>query len=116
MYDTIITKGHVVDPKNRIDGPKTICISDGKIAKIADPAEAVEGKTVVDATGKIVTPGLIDVHVHTFEHMSVYGLNADRVGVYSGCTTINNLGNAGALTLYAFRKHVIERSITDVRV
>lgn len=68
----IIKNGRVIDPKSGFDGIADIIIKDGKIKKILKKAEASEvqealpetGEEVIDASGLIVAPGLIDVHVH----------------------------------------------------
>lgn len=67
MSTTLITNGHIIDPANGIDRVGDIYITDGKIAKIdlEGSARHVEkDETIIDATGLVVTPGLIDLHVH----------------------------------------------------
>src|SRR5215469_562206 len=65
-YNIVIKGGHVIDPKNNIDGPMDIAVRDGKIALVARNIDATGALQVVDATGMYVTPGLIDMHVHVF--------------------------------------------------
>lgn len=57
-----IKNGRVIDPANNVDAVRDVFIVDGKIA-----ATGPKNATVVDATGKVVTPGLIDLHVHLRE-------------------------------------------------
>ena len=121
-YNIVIKGGHLIDPKNNIDGIMDLAISDGKVAVISKNIDPKEGKQVVDATGLYVTPGLIDIHAHLFQ-----GTNADqqymngpsavtpdgftlRVGV----TTIVDAGCAGWRTFPVFKKQTIDRSITRV--
>lgn len=62
----LIKNGRVIDPANRLDKTCDVLIADGKVAEVGNLNEVVE-KTVarvIDATGKLVTPGLIDIHVH----------------------------------------------------
>ena len=59
---TLIFGGHVVDPANRIDGKYNILLEDGKVAWIG--TDRPEADTTIDATGKIVAPGFIDIHMH----------------------------------------------------
>ncbi|MBC8481808.1 MAG: amidohydrolase family protein, partial [Planctomycetes bacterium] len=58
----LIKNGHVIDPANNIDKKCDVLIVDGKIAEVGNIDAAAE--TVIDAKGKLVTPGLIDMHVH----------------------------------------------------
>ena len=59
---TLIYGGRVIDPANRVDGKLNILIENGKIAWVGK--EMPEADRTVDATGKIVTPGFIDIHMH----------------------------------------------------
>ena len=59
---TLIYGGRVIDPANRVDGKQNILIENGKIAWVGK--EMPEADRTVDATGKIVTPGFIDIHMH----------------------------------------------------
>ncbi len=60
--ELLIKNGRVIDPANGIDKKCDVLIVDEKIADVGEIERKVE--TVIDATGKIVTPGLIDIHVH----------------------------------------------------
>ncbi len=68
----IIRNGRVVDPENKIDKKVDVLIENGKIAKIGEssqfrPGEVTRSTVTIDATGKVVTPGLIDMHTHLRE-------------------------------------------------
>lgn len=60
---TIITNGRVIDPQNNLDQITDVVLSDGKVTSIGKVA-SIDGATVIHADGCIVTPGLIDIHVH----------------------------------------------------
>jgi len=67
MPTTLITNGHIIDPANKIDRVGDVYITDGKIAKIdleGSARHVQKDETIIDATGLVVTPGLIDLHVH----------------------------------------------------
>ena len=64
----LIKNGHVIDPANKVDEKLDILVSDGKIAKLGKPGSiSANGAQVIDAAGKLVVPGLIDMHVHLRE-------------------------------------------------
>lgn len=66
--DILIKNGHVIDPANNIDEKLDLLIADGKIAKLGKPGSiSPNGAELIDATGKLVVPGLIDMHVHLRE-------------------------------------------------
>ncbi len=63
MSTVLIRGGHVIDPKNGVDGIADILVSDGTIAKVAKNLKD-KADTDVDARGLTVMPGLVDMHVH----------------------------------------------------
>ena len=65
-YDVLLKGGHVIDPKNGIDGTMDVAIRDGKIAAVAPSIDASQSARTVPAQGLYVTPGLIDIHAHMF--------------------------------------------------
>ena len=64
MNSLLLTGGRVVDPANQFDAPADVLILNGKISAIGKKLSAPSGVETFDATGKIVSPGLIDLHVH----------------------------------------------------
>lgn len=114
MYDLVLKGGTVVDPSSGLDGVLDVAVENGVIARVAagiPPAEAVR---VVEVPGKIVTPGLIDVHAHVFEGVNRTGVNPDLGGVYAGVTTIVDAGSAGPATFGAFPRHIIPHCQTEI--
>lgn len=70
MADLIIKNGRIIDPANNIDMTADVVVSDGKIAAVGQglsSSQATDNTIVIDASGKIVAPGLIDIHVHLRE-------------------------------------------------
>ena len=67
---------------------------------------------MVDATGLIVTPGLIDMHMHAYWGVCCYGLEPDAINIARGVTTAMDCGSAGARTFPHFRRTVMERADT----
>ncbi len=64
MNSLLLSGGRVVDPANKFDAIADVLILDGKISAIGKKLSAPAGVATLDATGKIVSPGLIDLHVH----------------------------------------------------
>ena len=60
----LIKNGRVMDPKSGLDQVCDVLVQDGKIVKIA-PEITEEGAEIIDATGLVVAPGLVDIHVHS---------------------------------------------------
>lgn len=113
-YDLLIQGGKVIDPAQKLSAIRDIGIAKGKIAKVAEKIAASEARQVLDAAGKIVTPGLIDCHVHIFDGVGAYGIPVDVNCIAKGVTTVLDAGSAGAHTFPAFRKQVINPSDTRV--
>jgi dihydroorotase len=116
MYDLLITGGRLFDPGAGIDAVGDLAIAGGKIVALGPKVagiEAPEARETVRADGWLVTPGLIDLHVHAFEYATDYGVPPDAVGVRSGVTTVVDQGSVGHLNLPAFRKFIIEGAATE---
>ena len=64
-YDLVIRGGRVIDPSRRLDSMMDVAVSRGKIAAILPSGTAKDAAEVFDAAGKLVLPGLIDIHAHT---------------------------------------------------
>ena len=114
MYDLVLKGGTVVDPSQQLDGVRDIAVENGRIARIAPDIAPVEAARVIEVRGKIVTPGLIDLHAHVFEGINRTGVNPDLAGVYSGVTTIVDAGSSGSATFAAFPRHIIPTCHTEV--
>lgn len=67
MRPIIIRGGRLVDPHQRLSAVRDLVLRDGRVAEICERAAAIEGARVIDAAGRWVLPGLIDLHVHLRE-------------------------------------------------
>ncbi|MEK7714586.1 MAG: amidohydrolase family protein, partial [candidate division NC10 bacterium] len=63
----LVRQGRVIDPANNVDAVQDLLIADGKIEKLGKNLAAPADAEVVDARGKVVCPGFIDIHVHLRE-------------------------------------------------
>lgn len=115
--DLLIRNGRVIDPANHRDGVADVGISGGRIARVAPGINPAEARNVVDATGLVVTPGLLDIHLHAYINRNggpgafVGSLHADAHFPASGVTTAVDVGTAGADEIAHFRHTVIEKSL-----
>lgn len=113
-YDLLIAGGRVVDPVQGLDAPRDIAIVGHSIARVAPDLPRDGAREVIDATGLVVTPGLIDVHVHVYDGVAPLGIAADPNCVAKGVTTVLDAGSAGANTFPGFLKQVV--TVVDTRV
>jgi dihydroorotase len=111
MQTTLLKGGRVIDPANGIDGISDVLVKDGRIAAVGVIADtpAAENADVIDCSGRLVLPGLIDTHSHVYQYVTGrFGLNPDMCGVHSGVTTLVDQGGASCMTLPGFRHYVAE--------
>ena len=121
-YDLLVKGGHLIDPKNGIDARMDVAVLNGEVARVARDITDSSSEVVLDATGLIVVPGLIDIHAHLFhgtEDHADYsnGLNAlapDGFTFRSGVTTAVDAGGAGWRNFLQFKKQTIDQSRTRV--
>jgi dihydroorotase len=104
-YDLIITGGRVIDPSQKFDQIADIGIRNQKIVEIKTQLTKKSAQTI-NASGKIITPGLIDLHAHCYPQASAIGLPADELVYLTGTTTFVDAGDAGANNFSAFKHYI----------
>ena len=113
-YDLVIKGGRVIDPSQSLSAPRDVAISGGKVARVDADIPSSEARLTIDARGKIVTPGLVDIHVHVYDGVAPLGIPADPNCIAKGATTVVDAGSAGAHTFPGFRRMVINTAETRV--
>lgn len=108
----ILKNGRVLDPMSRFDAIADVAVDEGKIVKIG-AVEPAPNDNVIDATGCIVTPGLIDHHTHLYPFAKI-GLPAEAVCFASGVTTAVDAGSTGYAN-YAERRTFLQYTKLGVR-
>jgi dihydroorotase len=110
MLDLLLVGGRVLDPAQALDATLDVGFESGRVRVMAPDVSPDNARLVVDARGRIVTPGLIDLHTHVYWGGTSLGVDADALAVPSGTAVFVDAGSAGAGNFLGFRRHVIERS------
>ncbi|QOZ67300.1 amidohydrolase/deacetylase family metallohydrolase [Bradyrhizobium arachidis] len=113
-FDLVIRGGEVIDPSQALRGVRDIGIRLGRIAAIEQTIDPALAKRSIDAKGKIVTPGLVDLHAHIYPYGSAIGIPPDELVPFSGTTTYVSAGDAGANNFSAFKRAVAAQSRSRV--
>lgn len=119
-YDLLIRRGRVIDPRHGVDRICDVAVSDRCIAAVAPDLNPADAAHVVDAHGFLVTPGIIDLHVHAYHTRAPEGdpeglsIDADAHSFRSGVTTMVDTGTAGARHIRHFKQTVIDRAKTRI--
>src|SRR5262249_2190882 len=108
-YDLVLRGGRVIDPSQALDRIRDVAVHRGRVAAVAPSIPVDAAGEVVDVTGALVLPGLIDTHAHVYRYVTGrFGLEADMVGVRSGVTTLVDQGGPSCMTLPGFREFVVK--------
>jgi dihydroorotase len=108
-FDLLIKGGNVINPGGQ-SGRLDVGIRRNRVAAMEANIPAESAARVVDASGQIVTPGLIDLHTHVYHNVTFWGIHADPVAARSGVTTWLDVGSAGAFNVLGFREWVAKPS------
>ena len=118
--DILLKGGHLIDPKNSIDAKMDIAVKDGKIFRVAADIPSSAAKKVLDVSGFIVAPGLINIHTHVFAGSNPGFSDGqssqlpDAFALRSGITTVVDAGTTGWRNFPEFKTKVIDPSVTRV--
>ena len=104
----VLRGGRVIDPANGVDRVADLVLGKDEILGLDVPEP--DGAQVIDCQGSIVTPGMIDLHVHVYWGGTSLGVKPEDFADKSACTTLVDAGSAGPGNFTGFREHVIERS------
>lgn len=114
-HDLVLVGGRVVDPASGTNMVCDVVVRAGAISEIGRDLSVASDCEIIDVSGQLVIPGLIDTHAHVYEHVSGrFGLNPDMVGVHSGVTTVVDQGGASCMTFPGFDNFIIRPATTRV--
>ena len=111
-FDLLIRNANALDAGSGLAGKRDIGIRYGLIEAIESSIAPERAQRVMDAGGKLVTPGLIDLHCHTYPYGSAIGIPADELVAHQCTTTVVSAGDAGANNFAAFRRFIVPASRT----
>src|SRR3954463_11528011 len=109
-FDLVIKGGEVVDPSQSLRGKRDIGIRWGVIEAIEADIPLSRTQRSIDAGGKLVTPGLIDLHCHVYPYGSAIGIPADELVDHQCTTTVVSAGDAGVNNLAALRRYIVAQT------
>ena len=112
-FDLVITGGRVIDPATGLDAISDVAISAGRIVAI-EPQLAGAAVRKIDATGLLVAPGLIDIHVHVYRGATFWGVDADEIGKKGGVTTVLDAGSTGSQNYRGFKEWIVDPALVRV--
>jgi dihydroorotase len=111
-FDLLIKGGEVLDPSQNLRGRRDIGIRWGVIEAVEPDIPVDRALNVLSVGGKLVTPGLVDLHSHVYPYGSAMGIPADELLTFQGTTTMVSAGDAGANNFAAFRRYVVGQTRT----
>ena len=111
-FDLLVKGGEVLDPSQNLRARRDIGIRWGVIEAVEPDIPADRALRVLNVGGKLVTPGLVDLHAHVYPYGSAIGIPADELLTFQATTTMVSAGDAGANNFAAFRRFVVGQTRT----
>ena len=111
-YDLVIRGGEVLDPSQSLRAKRDIGIRWGAIEAVQEQIPVERALKSIDASGKLVMPGLVDLHCHVYPYGSAIGIPADELVQFQGTTTVVSAGDAGVNNLAALRRFIVAQTRT----
>jgi len=108
-YDLLIRGGDVIDSSQDLHGKRDLVVHNGRIVRIEPEIAGISAKKVIDAKGKFVVPGLVDLHGHIGSEGEPLGLPVDDIMEFTGVTTCVSAGDKGCQDFENFRSNILSR-------
>ena len=106
-FDLLVRNANVLDPSQGLNGKRDIGIRFGLIEAVETSIAPERASRVMDAGGRLVTPGLIDLHAHTYPFGSAIGIPADELIAHQCTTTVVSAGDGGVNNIAAWRRFIV---------
>ena len=114
IYDLVIKGAEVIDPSQNLRAKRDVAIRWARLAALEPEIPAEQATYVLPADGKLVLPGLVDMHVHVFPEASALGLPPHELVPLTATTTYVSAGDAGGNNFSGFKHWVIDQSRTRI--
>ncbi|MGJ4951407.1 amidohydrolase family protein [Bradyrhizobium sp. HKCCYLS20291] len=109
-FDLLIKGGDVIDPSQSLRGKRDIGIRWGVIEAVEADIPVERALRSIDAGGRLVMPGLVDLHSHVYPYGSAIGIPPDELVQFQATTTVVSAGDAGVNNLAALRRFIVAQS------
>ena len=109
-FDLVIKGGEVLDPSQSLRGKRDVGIRWGVVEALDAEIPVVRATKTIDATGKLVLPGLVDLHCHVYPYGSAIGIPADELVQFQATTTVVSAGDAGVNNLAGLRRYIVAQT------
>jgi dihydroorotase len=109
-FDLVVRGGEVIDPSQRLRGRRDVGIRWGRVVAVEPQIPAERALQTIDASGKLVVPGLVDLHAHVYPMGSALGLPADELVPHTATTTYVSAGDAGANNFSALDHFIVAQA------
>jgi dihydroorotase len=109
-FDLVIKGGEVLDPSQSLRAKRDVGLRWGVVEAVEESIPAERALRSIDATGKLVLPGLVDLHCHIYPYGSAIGIPADELVQFQGTTTVVSAGDAGVNNLAALRRFIVAQT------
>ncbi len=109
-FDLVIRGGEVLDPSQSLRAKRDVGIRWGVVEAVQEQIPAERALKSIDASGKLVMPGLVDLHCHVYPYGSAIGIPADELVQFQGTTTVVSAGDAGVNNLAALRRFIVAQT------
>lgn len=110
MFDLLLKNGQLLDPDRGARKSTDVGISGGKVAALEPDIPVSSAVRSMDLGGKLVLPGLVDLHTHVYWGATPLGVDPDKIGPASGVTTWVDAGSSGAGNVEGLVYHIVGRS------
>ena len=114
MYDILLKGARVIDPFQNMDGVRDIAIAGDRIVALEKSISPLTAKKIVTLNGKIVTPGLIDIHCHPAFGIGGNAVPPDVAGINAGVLLICDAGTTGPINFIVLRDFIRPHSKTSM--